>query len=62
MGIVEYAHLAFDIRLWKWLASSSPVYGNGCATQFYDCATQSYSLCNCVLQIVQLRLTAYRNG
>src|SRR4028119_2130882 len=48
--------------LWKWLASSSPIYGNGCATQFYDCATQSYSLCNRVLQIVQLRLTAYGNG
>jgi hypothetical protein len=26
------------------------------------CATASYSLCNCVLQLVQLRLTAYGNG
>jgi hypothetical protein len=48
--------------LWKWLASSSPIYGTACATQFYDCAAQSYELCNCVLQIVQLRLTAYENG
>jgi hypothetical protein len=55
MGKLEYGRLVFDTRLWKWLASSSPIYGNGCATQ-------SYSLCNCVLQIVQLRLTAYGNG
>jgi hypothetical protein len=37
--------------LWKWLASSSPIYGTACATV-------SYSLCNYVLQIVQLCLTA----
>jgi hypothetical protein len=41
--------------LWKWLASSSPIYGNGCATA-------SYGLCNCVLRFVQLRLTVYGNG
>jgi hypothetical protein len=31
------------------------VYRNGCATM-------SYSLCDCVLQLVQLRLTVYGNG
>ena len=35
--------------LWKWLASSSPRYGNGCATA-------------CVLQLVQLCLTVYGKG
>jgi len=41
--------------LWKRLASSSPIYGTGCATQ-------SYSLCNYVLLLTELRLTAYGNG
>jgi hypothetical protein len=45
---LEYARLAFDIRLWKWLASSFPHLWN--------------SLCNHVLQLVQLRLTVYGNG
>jgi hypothetical protein len=48
MGKVEYACLAFDIRLWKWLASSSPRLWK--------------RLCNCVLRIVQLRLTVHGNG
>jgi hypothetical protein len=48
MGIVEYARRGFDIRLWKWLASSSPRLWKW--------------LCNHVLQLVQLRLTVYGNG
>ncbi len=35
--------------LWKWLASNSPVYGNGCATMYYG-------LYNYVLHLVQLCL------
>jgi hypothetical protein len=27
VGKLEYARLAFDKRLWKWLASSSPIDG-----------------------------------
>jgi hypothetical protein len=50
-GKDEYARLALDIRLWKWLATVLSVYGNGCATM-------SYSFCNHVLQLVQLCLTA----
>ena len=45
MGKVEYARLAFDIRLWKWLASSFPRLWKW--------------LCNPVLQLVQLRLTVW---
>jgi len=41
--------------LWKWLASSSPIYGTACAIVSYD-------LCNPALQLVQQRLTAYGNG
>jgi len=47
-GKVEYARQAFDIRLWKWLASSSPRLWKW--------------LCNHVLQLMQLRLTVYGNG
>jgi hypothetical protein len=47
MGKVENARIAFDIRLWKWLASSSPRLWKW--------------LHNHVLQIVQLRLTVYGN-
>ena len=43
-----YPRLAFDTRLWKWLASSSP--------HLWNC------LCNYVLRVVQLCLTAYGNG
>jgi hypothetical protein len=48
MGKKEYARIAFDIRLWKWLASSSSRLWKW--------------LCNHVLQLVQLRLTVYGNG
>jgi hypothetical protein len=41
--------------LWKRLASSSPIYGTGCATV-------SYRMGNCVLLLTKLRLTAYGNG
>jgi hypothetical protein len=47
MGKKEYARQASNIRLWKWLASSFPVYGNGSATM-------SYSLCNCVLRFMEM--------
>jgi len=33
--------------LWKWLASSPSIYGNGCTTM-------SYSLCNCVLRFMEM--------
>jgi len=39
--------------LWKWLASSSPVYGNGCVTMSYRSVTMSYGLCNCVLRFME---------
>ena len=41
--------------LWKRSASSSPIYGNGCATV-------SYRMGNSVLLLTELRLTAYGNG
>ena len=34
-------------RLWKWLASCSPIYGTACATA-------SYKLCNCVLRLMEM--------
>ena len=33
--------------LWKWLASSSPIYGTACATV-------SYALCNSVLRLMEM--------
>jgi len=60
MGKVEYARLTFDIRLWKWLASSSPRLWKWLCNHVLQlvqpcltaCATMSYSLCNCVLRFM----------
>jgi len=61
-GKVEYARLTFGIRLWKWLASSSPRLWKWLCNpvlqivqpSLTDCATQSYRLCNCVLRLMEM--------
>jgi hypothetical protein len=72
MGKLEYARLALDIRLWKWLASSSSRLWKWLCNYVLQivqlrltivqlclttCATVSYYLCNYVLLLVQLCLT-----
>jgi hypothetical protein len=62
MGIVEYARLAVDIRLWKWLASSSFrlwewLYSR--VLQLVQLSLTAWQLC---LTFVQLCLTVYGNG
>ena len=73
MGKKELPSLAVDIRLWKWLASSShPFMEMVVQLRLTACATASYGLwkwlasssphlwnclCNPVLQIVQPSLT-----
>jgi hypothetical protein len=34
LGLTIYVTASYG--LWKWLANSSPVYGNGCATMSYS--------------------------